>query len=267
MEDSKHEEIVSALRAKVARLTAERDKWQRRFEEKEKPTRVLGEELARLSSHLCSERYETARLRKELSSINSLLPAGFYPDLSPLERIDMIVANRQAHIDISKTAQTERDSALASRDALAVQVAAAWDALKTIADTAEISGKPPFIHPEVEFTNIARWARAALALTPASPDEPKEPYELFDEFTSRMRSELDANAHKGDWTKWRPTREEAVADLEHHVAKLKAVIIGNGFWQPGQEYAADVANIAMKIYEILLPNNPVKFNPNKFEQL
>lgn len=106
-----------------------------------------------------------------------------------------------------------------------------------------------------------------IDLTTPMTDDLKTAYPFLDEFVMKMRKELDSNAYKGDWREWQPTRESAMDDLEHHVAKLRAAIFRNGFWHPGQEYAADVANIALKIYEILTPKNPVTGDLSTQEQL
>lgn len=70
------------------------------------------------------------------------------------------------------------------------------------------------------------------------------------QFAERMQRELDNNAPKrGNWAEWKPTPQQAISELDHHVTKLKAAI----FHQiPAQvdEHTADVANICMKIAEM-----------------
>lgn len=65
-------------------------------------------------------------------------------------------------------------------------------------------------------------------------------------FISQMEKELEANQHKGDWSLWQPTREEAVRELSHHQNKLVAAVQA-GDADLVSEYTADVANLAMKI--------------------
>lgn len=67
-------------------------------------------------------------------------------------------------------------------------------------------------------------------------------------FVARMEAELQANAHKGDWRQWKPTALQVLSELQHHEAKLMhALAIGD--CEHVREYAADIANIAMKIDE------------------
>lgn len=63
-------------------------------------------------------------------------------------------------------------------------------------------------------------------------------------FTRAMQRELDANAHKGDWTVWLPTRRRHFYELDYHAAKLKAAVC-DGDPVRVREYAADLANHAM----------------------
>lgn len=65
-------------------------------------------------------------------------------------------------------------------------------------------------------------------------------------FASAMTAELMANETKGQWKDWKPTPEDALRDLDHHIAKLKASIADQG---ATLELTADIANICMKVYE------------------
>lgn len=69
-----------------------------------------------------------------------------------------------------------------------------------------------------------------------------------DEFAGLMRRELEANACKGDWTAWKPSRYDALEELHRHVKKLDAAL-WNRETVRVLEHAADVANICMKIVE------------------
>lgn len=65
-------------------------------------------------------------------------------------------------------------------------------------------------------------------------------------FVKRMETELLNNRLKGEWNAWRPNAEQIVAELIHHINKLDAALqhpITPAFVS---EYAADVANLAMK---------------------
>ncbi len=82
--------------------------------------------------------------------------------------------------------------------------------------------------------------------------ESKSPVEkprlVRSEFVQRMESELQANAHKGDWRAWKPTALQALSELQHHEAKLmQALAIDD--CEHIREFCADIANIAMKIDE------------------
>lgn len=86
------------------------------------------------------------------------------------------------------------------------------------------------------------WGRAA-------PQTEQEPLIRVtpNEFALLMDTELKANEpQKGDWTKWKPNPVGALRELGHHVGKLTDNIRDEG---KVREYAADVANICMKIYE------------------
>ena len=69
------------------------------------------------------------------------------------------------------------------------------------------------------------------------------------EFAEYMQRELDENTHKGCWYDWTPTAAQANAELEHHRYKLSCAL-SVGTREQVTEFAADVANIAMKIAEL-----------------
>ncbi len=67
-------------------------------------------------------------------------------------------------------------------------------------------------------------------------------------FVDRMEAELRANQCKGDWRRWNPSALQVLSELQHHEAKLMhALAIGD--CECVREFAADIANIAMKIDE------------------
>ena len=75
------------------------------------------------------------------------------------------------------------------------------------------------------------------------------------EFVARMARELKANEHKGDWRSWKPRPLDILAELNWHLLKLayalgEAAEIGELNSQKIGEYAADVANLAMKVDEV-----------------
>lgn len=63
-----------------------------------------------------------------------------------------------------------------------------------------------------------------------------------------MTAELQANAHKGNWNAWHPSPLEALAELNHHQAKLTQAL-AHKLPNKIEEFSADVANIAAKIFE------------------
>ena len=69
------------------------------------------------------------------------------------------------------------------------------------------------------------------------------------EFALLMQKELDANSGKGDWNAWKPSHRKALAELDHHVAKLQ-IAVRAGARLSTLEYAADVGNLAMKIADL-----------------
>ena len=72
---------------------------------------------------------------------------------------------------------------------------------------------------------------------------------IREEFIQRMDCELVANERKGDWNTWTPDKDQGMSELQHHVNKLQAAMMA-GDRASISEYAADVANISMKISEI-----------------
>lgn len=73
-------------------------------------------------------------------------------------------------------------------------------------------------------------------------------------FIQRMHLELRANQHKGDWAKWKPSRDEAFSELAHHLTKLKFELRNEKSTAKKRkiisELTADIANISSKIYEL-----------------
>lgn len=65
-------------------------------------------------------------------------------------------------------------------------------------------------------------------------------------FVDRMEKELQNNAHQGDWNTWQPTPGQGVQEIEYHLEKLKAALVSNNP-ENISEYAADIANISMRI--------------------
>ncbi|MFZ4776798.1 MAG: hypothetical protein ACOYM3_15615 [Terrimicrobiaceae bacterium] len=69
------------------------------------------------------------------------------------------------------------------------------------------------------------------------------------EFFRRMDRELQGNASKGDWKAWKPDRMLCMDELHHHLRKLGRALRLNDKDRVA-EFAADLANIAMKTAEI-----------------
>lgn len=69
------------------------------------------------------------------------------------------------------------------------------------------------------------------------------------EFFRRMDKELQCNASKGDWKAWKPDRMTCLEELNHHLRKLGRAIRLNDHDRVS-EFAADLANVAMKTAEI-----------------
>lgn len=68
------------------------------------------------------------------------------------------------------------------------------------------------------------------------------------EFVQAMHAELLANAHKGDWSAWNPRPDQAMSEFDHHDSKLRRAVDDKDAAKT-REYAADIANICMKIWE------------------
>jgi len=68
-------------------------------------------------------------------------------------------------------------------------------------------------------------------------------------FAKRMDDETEANAHKGDWDMWNPTKEEWLWEFEYHKAKLQKAI-SDGDRRLICEYSADVGNLAEKAFNV-----------------
>jgi len=68
-------------------------------------------------------------------------------------------------------------------------------------------------------------------------------------FIRQMQRELRRNQIKGDWRRWRPSIFLLVSELAYHQAKLVHALYTE---QPKRvrEFAADVANYAMKAHEM-----------------
>jgi hypothetical protein len=95
---------------------------------------------------------------------------------------------------------------------------------------------------------MCRERQLKAALSQAPGDEKRDT--RFDWFTTMMAAELQANASKGDWDSWRPDFTQAMSELHHHVGKLQHAAL-NEHHAGIREFSADVANIAMKIAEVL----------------
>jgi hypothetical protein len=70
------------------------------------------------------------------------------------------------------------------------------------------------------------------------------------DFVNQMQWELDQNSHKGDWAEWKPSKLEAISDLQYHLAKLTNALTYKNESHRVAEYCADCANILMKIDEL-----------------
>lgn len=70
-----------------------------------------------------------------------------------------------------------------------------------------------------------------------------------DLFVARMEKELQANIHQGDWNAWLPSPGLGVNEIEHHLEKLKTALV-SGNPEQVSEYAADIANISMRISDV-----------------
>lgn len=91
----------------------------------------------------------------------------------------------------------------------------------------------------------------------AMPDAPTDEelralYPEVDAFAERMRAELWANRHKGDHAGWRSmTLRQAWGEISWHVAKMAGALKAEEV-RSIRELAADVANGALMLDDILL---------------
>lgn len=69
---------------------------------------------------------------------------------------------------------------------------------------------------------------------------------IFNEFTARMKKEMLANNHKGDWYPF-TDRNLIVDELNHHFNKLQTALENNDN-ELIQEYSADIANICVFMF-------------------
>lgn len=74
--------------------------------------------------------------------------------------------------------------------------------------------------------------------------------EVFDKFVNQMKTELEANSHKGDWTQFK-NKNEIINELYYHIDKLEAVRLSSGGKELMREYCADIANIALFMFNSL----------------
>ena len=73
---------------------------------------------------------------------------------------------------------------------------------------------------------------------------------INDAFVARMAQEIEHNTPlKGDWVAWNPTRAEIISELDKHCRQLRAALSVEHV-NSTREFAADVANIAMKAFEL-----------------
>jgi len=69
------------------------------------------------------------------------------------------------------------------------------------------------------------------------------------DFIARMEKEILNNSHKGDWNQWKPEAKDLITEIRYHVLKLK-MEVGSSRPERVKEYAADVANLASKAFEL-----------------
>lgn len=91
---------------------------------------------------------------------------------------------------------------------------------------------------------------SAPSVNPPSDSSAQVPRLVRAPFVERMEAELQANQRKGDWREWVPTPMQVTQELNYHFAKL-VFAMAQGDRERVSEFAADVANIAMKADEVL----------------
>lgn len=114
-----------------------------------------------------------------------------------------------------------------------------------------ISDENGSYHKEVKIpwsTQKDIWLKLNKCL--ANEIKPLEefPTQIRTSFIVQMDKELKANAVKGNWDDWKPNKDDAFSELEHHVEKLKKAL-QEGKAGSVTEFSADIANITMKISE------------------
>ena len=67
-------------------------------------------------------------------------------------------------------------------------------------------------------------------------------------FFKQMECELLANSHKGDFNKWRPSDEDILKKIDHHLNKLKKALLEKNKSEI-REFSANIGNFSKKIYE------------------
>lgn len=73
---------------------------------------------------------------------------------------------------------------------------------------------------------------------------------VFSKFVKQMEYELEANSHKGDWSKFKD-QNKIMEELYYHIDKFEAIRLTTMDIQLMQEYCADIANIAMFMFNSL----------------
>lgn len=102
-----------------------------------------------------------------------------------------------------------------------------------------------------EVLDLLADVRKALAAD-AHDTELRLQYPEVDAFADRMRAELWSNRHKGDHAGWRSmTLRQAWGEISWHVAKMAGALKAEDV-ELIRELAADVANGAMMLDDILL---------------
>ena len=110
-------------------------------------------------------------------------------------------------------------------------------------------------------SELSTLVDAVLTASQATPPEPGKYDAVLVPFMRMMERELHANAGKGDrpgWLSMPP--QEAILEIHYHVAKLqKATKDGN--LDGIQEYAPDVANMAMMLLDVCVGIRPLEEVP------